>query len=71
MISNDDPVKPLSKPLSSMITDVGFCSFLKKLLVLDPTQRISADEALMDPWIIQGFPSELLPEHIKNVKVLK
>lgn len=54
--SSGDPIKILSQPLSETVSDVGFYTFLKKILVWDPEQRISCEEAMMDPWIVQGFP---------------
>ena len=34
---------------------------LRKLLVVDPESRLSADEALTHPWFVQSFPDVLLP----------
>jgi len=41
--------------LSERIPDVGFRSFLELFLKWDPKERISPQEALKHPWIVEGI----------------
>ena len=36
-----------------------FLNFLQKLIVWEPKKRLKPHEALQDPWILNGLPTEI------------
>lgn len=50
---------PSTKPLSSLIEDQQLCSFLEKILLIDPEARLTPLKALIDPWILAYFPEDI------------
>lgn len=40
--------------LSDLVEDIELCRFIKKCLEWDPDSRLSAEEALKDPWILKS-----------------
>jgi len=57
--------QPNTKSLTSVLkcTDKSFINFLKSWFVWDPKRRASPDEALMNPWILEGLPPKVLSQH--------
>jgi len=56
-----------TKPFTVVSTEAK--NFIKKLLVLDPSKRLSAEEALLDPWLkgkMQRQESLMMHSHLKN-----
>ena len=40
--------------------------FISKLLTVDPEQRISAEEALKDPWILENYQNTMEVQAAEN-----
>jgi serine/threonine protein kinase len=38
---------------------MGLYNFLRKILVWEPEKRLTPQQALQDPWITKGLPSEI------------
>jgi hypothetical protein len=38
--------------------------FVKKFLVWSPEERISAQEAILEPWILKGLPEDIRKQHV-------
>ncbi len=51
-----------------MIQDKSFCQYLSKILVIDPKNRYSPLQALLDPWIMEGLPQEIKHQHLAFIK---
>jgi len=60
------PSKPGKGPWIN--TDFGLssksCDFILSLVVVDPSARLNASEALLHPWIIQKDPKDISLDHV-------
>ena len=65
--------KPNTKSLTSVLrwSDKTFIKFLKGWFVWDPEERMTPDDALMHPWILEGLPPKVLAQHKKILGVEK
>ena len=45
--------------------------FIKKILIVDPTKRMTAEEALQHPWLTQGTKKNLHRLETFNVQKFK
>jgi serine/threonine protein kinase len=59
--------KPNTKSITSVLrwTDNAFIDFLQNWFIWDPRKRMTPDEALMHPWILEGLPPKVLAQHKK------
>ena len=40
----------------SSCQDPEFVDFVKKFMIWSPEERITAQEAILEPWILKGLP---------------
>ena len=59
----DEKKFPKSRSLKEALEIEGnesFLDFLEKCLKFDPKERLTPEDALIHPWIIDGFPKQIL-----------
>ncbi|CAD8194978.1 unnamed protein product [Paramecium octaurelia] len=59
-------IKPLSQLLDK--SSEQFQDFVQKCLMWDPKQRMTPEEALTHPWIIDGLPQSIKKQHLSQMK---
>ena len=47
--------------------DETFVNFIEQCLRWDPSERISARDALMHDFIVKGLPDDIQKEHLRNM----
>lgn len=69
IIKNKDgkALLPGSKSLSTIFSDPDLCTFLEKILKVEPTARLTPLQALAEPWILGYFPEHMRKEHLNDV----
>ena len=45
----------------------NYIKFIRKCLTWDPSKRITPEEALIHPWIVEGLPTDIRKEHIQQM----
>ena len=57
--------KPGTKTLEDILecNDAQFVSFVERCLDWNPETRMTPDEALRHPWILEGLPPKVLIHH--------
>ena len=62
-------ILPDTKPLPLQIQDKLFLSFLQRLFIYNPSERITPLQALVDPWIIDGLPEDIKEQHLNYIRL--
>lgn len=57
--------KPGTKVLDDVLEseDASFVDFIEKCLEWDPNKRMTPDQAIRHPWILEGLPPKVLVHH--------
>ena len=58
---------PGSKPFASVFSDPDLCSFMVKVLKIEPASRLTPLQALAEPWILGYFPENMRKEHLNDI----
>lgn len=59
--------KPGTKVLDDVLEceDASFVDFIEKCLEWDPKKRMTPEQAIRHPWILEGLPPKVLVHHQK------
>jgi dual specificity tyrosine-phosphorylation-regulated kinase 2/3/4 len=52
-------MKTLQERLNEDGKSTAFCDFISKILVWEPEKRLKPEDALQEPWIVEGIPKEV------------